>query len=71
VPRRAGADRRPPRGVAIFSELDLGFRALAACTRHAASRSPDDGKTTTTALVAHLLSAAGLQSTTAGTSAGR
>src|SRR5882757_2397215 len=52
-------------GVAIFSELDLGFRALAAL--HPGTRSiaitGTNGKTTTTALVAHLLSAAGLQST--------
>src|SRR3989449_3399852 len=55
-------------GVAIVSELDLGFRALAAL--HPGTRSiaitGTNGKTTTTALVAHLLSAAGLQSTTAG-----
>ncbi len=55
-------------GVEIVSELDLGFRALAAL--HPGTRSiaitGTNGKTTTTALVAHLLSAAGLQSTTAG-----
>ena len=55
-------------GVEIVSELDLGFRALAAL--HAGTRSiaitGTNGKTTTTALVAHLLSAAGLPSTTAG-----
>ena len=55
-------------GVEIVSELDLGFRALAALqpgTRTIAITGTN-GKTTTTALVAHLLSAAGLQSTTAG-----
>ena len=55
-------------GVEIVSELDLGFRALAALqpgTRSIAITGTN-GKTTTTALVAHLLSAAGLQSTTAG-----
>jgi UDP-N-acetylmuramoylalanine--D-glutamate ligase len=55
-------------GVEILSELDLGFRALAALqpgTRSIAITGTN-GKTTTTALVAHLLSAAGLQSTTAG-----
>jgi UDP-N-acetylmuramoylalanine--D-glutamate ligase len=55
-------------GVEIVSELDLGFRALAALqpgTRSIAITGTN-GKTTTTALVAHLLSTAGLQSTTAG-----
>jgi UDP-N-acetylmuramoylalanine--D-glutamate ligase len=55
-------------GVEIVSELDLGFRALAAFqpgTRSIAITGTN-GKTTTTALVAHLLRAAGLQSTTAG-----
>jgi UDP-N-acetylmuramoylalanine--D-glutamate ligase len=55
-------------GVEIVSELDLGFRALAALqpgTRSIAITGTN-GKTTTTALVAHLLSAAGLPSTTAG-----
>ena len=55
-------------GVEIVSELDLGFRALAALqpgTRSIAITGTN-GKTTTTALVAHLLSAAGLQATTAG-----
>jgi UDP-N-acetylmuramoylalanine--D-glutamate ligase len=55
-------------GVEIVSELDLGFRALT--TLHPGTRSiaitGTNGKTTTTALVAHLLSAAGLPSTTAG-----
>jgi len=55
-------------GVEIVSELDLGFRALAALqpgTRSIAITGTN-GKTTTTALVAHVLRAAGLQSTTAG-----
>jgi len=54
--------------VEIVSELDLGFRALAALqpgTRSIAITGTN-GKTTTTALVAHLLSAAGLRATTAG-----
>ena len=56
-------------GVEIVSELDVGFRALAArsgeSTRSIAITGTN-GKTTTTALVAHLLSAAGLRATTAG-----
>ena len=55
-------------GVEIVSELDLGFRALAALqpgTRSIAITGTN-GKTTTTALVAHLLSAAGLRATSAG-----
>ena len=55
-------------GVEIVSELDLGFRALT--TLQPGTRSiaitGTNGKTTTTALVAHLLGAAGLPSTTAG-----
>jgi len=55
-------------GVEIVSELDLGFRALEVLqpgTRSIAITGTN-GKTTTTALVAHLLSAAGLRATTAG-----
>jgi UDP-N-acetylmuramoylalanine--D-glutamate ligase len=54
-------------GVEIVSEIDIGFRALAARgdTRSIAITGTN-GKTTTTALVAHLLSAAGLRATTAG-----
>jgi UDP-N-acetylmuramoylalanine--D-glutamate ligase len=54
-------------GVEIVSELDLGFRALAALgdTRCIAITGTN-GKTTTTALVAHLLAAAGLKATAAG-----
>jgi UDP-N-acetylmuramoylalanine--D-glutamate ligase len=55
-------------GVEIVSELDLGFRALGALQpgTHSIAITGTNGKTTTTALVAHLLSAAGLASTTAG-----
>lgn len=55
-------------GVEIVSELDLGFRALAALQQGTRSIAitGTNGKTTTTALVAHLLSAAGLRATTAG-----
>lgn len=52
-------------GVEIVSELDLGFRALSKRTRCIAITGTN-GKTTTTALVAHLLSAAGLKATAAG-----
>jgi UDP-N-acetylmuramoylalanine--D-glutamate ligase len=55
-------------GVEIVSELDFGFRGLAAVgagTRCIAITGTN-GKTTTTALIAHLLSAAGLRATTAG-----
>jgi UDP-N-acetylmuramoylalanine--D-glutamate ligase len=54
-------------GVEIVSELDLGFRAVVATgdTRCIAITGTN-GKTTTTALVAHLLAAAGLKATAAG-----
>ena len=54
-------------GVDIVSELDFGFRGLAAAggTRCIAITGTN-GKTTTTALIAHLLSGAGLHATTAG-----
>ena len=52
-------------GVEIVSELDLGFRALAGGTRCIAVTGTN-GKTTTTALVAHLLSVAGLRATAGG-----
>lgn len=55
-------------GVEIVSELDVGFRGLAAAgaeTRCIAITGTN-GKTTTTALIAHLLSRAGLRATTAG-----
>ena len=56
-------------GVEIVSELDLGFRALALLPDggpRSIAITGTNGKTTTTALVAHLLSAAGLRATTAG-----
>src|SRR6267142_779698 len=56
-------------GVEIVSELDLGFRALATLPGggpRSIAITGTNGKTTTTALVAHLLSAAGLRATTAG-----
>jgi UDP-N-acetylmuramoylalanine--D-glutamate ligase len=56
-------------GVEIVSELDFGFRGLAAAGAEAArciAITGTNGKTTTTALIAHLLSAAGLRATTAG-----
>jgi len=54
-------------GVEIVSELDLGFRALAAAGEtHCIAITGTNGKTTTTALVAHLLAAAGLKATAAG-----
>ena len=52
-------------GVEIISEIDLGFRALPETTRSIAITGTN-GKTTTTALIAHLLSAAGLKATAAG-----
>jgi UDP-N-acetylmuramoylalanine--D-glutamate ligase len=55
-------------GVEIVSELDFGFRGLAAAGKgtRCIAITGTNGKTTTTALIAHLLSAAGLRSTTAG-----
>ena len=54
-------------GVEIVSELDLGFRALAALGEtHCIAITGTNGKTTTTALVAHLLATAGLKATAAG-----
>ena len=52
-------------GVEIVSELDLGFRALREGTRSIAITGTN-GKTTTTALIAHLLDAGGLKATAAG-----
>jgi UDP-N-acetylmuramoylalanine--D-glutamate ligase len=52
-------------GLEIISEIDLGFRALPPGTRSIAITGTN-GKTTTTALIAHLLSAAGLKATAAG-----
>lgn len=54
-------------GVEIVSELDLGFRALAAAGEtHCIAITGTNGKTTTTALVAHVLATAGLKATAAG-----
>jgi len=54
-------------GVEIVSEIDLGFRALAAAGEtHCIAITGTNGKTTTTALVAHLLATAGLKATSAG-----
>lgn len=51
-------------GVPIVSELDLGFRALQGVRCIAVTGT--NGKTTTTALIAHLLTQAGLRAETAG-----
>ena len=51
-------------GVEIISELDLGFRALTGIRTIAITGT--NGKTTTTALVGHLLRAAGLRAAEAG-----
>jgi UDP-N-acetylmuramoylalanine--D-glutamate ligase len=53
-------------GVEIVSELDLGFRALSGQDTRTIAITGTNGKTTTTALVAHLLSRAGLKATAAG-----
>ena len=54
-------------GVEVVSELDLGFRAVAASGEtHCIAITGTNGKTTTTALVAHLLATAGLKATAAG-----
>ncbi len=54
-------------GIEIVSELDLGFRAIAAAGEtHCIAITGTNGKTTITALVAHLLAAAGLKATAAG-----
>lgn len=52
-------------GVPVVSELDLGFQALAPGTR-AIAVTGTNGKTTTTALVAHLLRTAGFIAEAAG-----
>src|SRR2546428_447448 len=57
-------------GVPIFSEADLGFLALAGSGRGGSTRTVavtgTNGKTTTTALVAHLLRVAGLSAEAVG-----
>src|SRR2546421_340812 len=53
-------------GVPVGSEIDLGFRALAGSGTRCIAITGTNGKTTTTALVAHLLRAAGLAAEAAG-----
>src|SRR5947207_9059637 len=53
-------------GVPVVSEIDLGFRALAGSGTRCIAITGTNGKTTTTALVAHLLRAAGLAAEAAG-----
>src|SRR5881227_1908799 len=53
-------------GVPVVSEIDLGFRALAGSGTRCIAITGTNGKTTTTALVAHLLRAAGLEAEAAG-----
>ncbi len=53
-------------GVPVLSEIDLGFRALAAAGMRSIAITGTNGKTTTTALVAHLLRAAGFAAEAAG-----
>lgn len=53
-------------GVAIVSELDLGWRALARQGTHCVAITGTNGKTTTTALVAHALESAGVAATAGG-----
>jgi len=52
--------------VAILSEIDLGFRALSGSGTRCIAITGTNGKTTTTALVAHLLRQAGLHAEAAG-----
>ena len=52
-------------GIPIHSEIDIGFLALPEATRIIAITGTN-GKTTTTALTAHLLTAGGLRATAAG-----
>ena len=53
-------------GVPIVSELDLGFRVLRGTGVRCIAVTGTNGKTTTTALVAHLLRTAGLRAEAAG-----
>ncbi|MGH7548335.1 MAG: UDP-N-acetylmuramoyl-L-alanine--D-glutamate ligase [Gemmatimonadales bacterium] len=53
-------------GVPIVSEIDVGFRALAGTGVRYIAITGTNGKTTTTALVAHLLRMAGLRGEAAG-----
>src|SRR5207249_6234024 len=53
-------------GVPVLSDIDLGFRALAGSGTRSIAITGTNGKTTTTALVAHLLRGAGLAAEAAG-----
>ena len=53
-------------GVVIVSEVDLGWRALRATGTQCIAITGTNGKTTTTALIAHLLQAAGVPATAGG-----
>jgi UDP-N-acetylmuramoylalanine--D-glutamate ligase len=53
-------------GVPVVSEIDLGFRALQAKGARCIAITGTNGKTTTTALVAHLLRVAGFKAEAAG-----
>jgi len=61
-PLAAAREARVP----ILSEIDLGFRALAGSGTRCIAITGTNGKTTTTALVAHLLRQAGLHAEAAG-----
>jgi UDP-N-acetylmuramoylalanine--D-glutamate ligase len=61
-PLAAAREARVP----VISEIDLGFRALARSGTRCIAITGTNGKTTTTALVAHLLRAAGLRAVAAG-----
>jgi UDP-N-acetylmuramoylalanine--D-glutamate ligase len=61
-PLAAAREARVP----ILSEIDLGFRALAGSGTRCIAITGTNGKTTTTALVAHLLRTAGLRAEAAG-----
>ena len=52
--------------VPVLSEIDLGFQALARTATRCIAITGTNGKTTTTALVAHLLRAGGLRAEAAG-----
>ncbi len=61
-PLAAAREARVP----VVSEIDLGFRALARSGTRCIAITGTNGKTTTTALVAHLLRTAGLRADAAG-----
>ena len=62
APLAAAREARVP----VVSEIDLGFRALARSGTRCIAITGTNGKTTTTALVAHLLRTAGLRAVAAG-----